>query len=151
MDTDEELLDGAGALRDEGVRRGPARSVQYAGHAKSAALGWYSGWYSEGAGQAGWTTWVADGAPACAGTRVADQQRTMSRIDSNPMTSAPSTTIRCRKLPWTIAAAAASMVQSRAANTTSCVQWSAATSLSGLSPAETDLWMSRPVRMPTPA
>jgi hypothetical protein len=74
----------------------------------------------------------------------------MSRIDSRPTTSWPSTTTRCRKPPCTIAAAASSRVHSRDAKTRSCVQCCPAVSVSGLSPAATEFRMSRSVRMPTP-
>jgi MFS family permease len=50
------------------------------------------------------------------------QQRTMSRMDSKPVTSPDSTTIKCRKFPFTIAAAASSSVHSGEANTTSEVR-----------------------------
>ena len=56
------------------------------------------------------------------GASVPDQQRTMSRMDSRPVTSLPSTTTRCRNPARTMVDAACSRVQSGEAYTTSAVR-----------------------------
>src|SRR5882757_1209400 len=65
----------------------------------------------------------ARGAGYQAGTAAVtpDQQRTMSRTETTPIGSRPSRTMRWRKLPRSIAAAASSKVHWGAANTTSVV------------------------------
>ena len=61
------------------------------------------------------------------------QLRTMSRIERIPTTSAPSTTMMCRKPPRTISLAACSSDQSGAARITSAVRCSRTRSSSGAS------------------
>ena len=67
------------------------------------------------------------------------QQRTMSRTESMPMISPPSTTTRWRKPPRHIVSAACSSDQSGSAKTMSAVRWSATCSASRSSPAPTDV------------
>src|SRR5262249_18196270 len=74
----------------------------------------------------------------------------MSRMDSNPVTSWPSTTTRWRNPPRTMLDAACCSVQSGDAYTTSSVRCAAASSMLGSCPAARESRMSRSVRMPTP-
>src|SRR5215831_3853325 len=78
------------------------------------------------------------------------QQRTTSRTERIPTISPRSTTIKWRKPPRTIAAAASSNDQSGSAKTTSRVRWSATSSVSGLWPAPSEYSTSRSVMMPWP-
>src|SRR3954451_15498938 len=60
------------------------------------------------------------------------QQRTMSRMESTPTSSPPSTTTRWRNLPLTIASAARSSDQPGSAKVRWAERWSATFSPSGL-------------------
>ena len=74
----------------------------------------------------------------------------MSRTESTPATSPLSITMRWRKPPCAIAAAASSSDHSGVAKTSCEVRCAATSSVSGFSPAPTDRRMSRSVMIPGP-